>query len=122
MTDCTTSGSSRSLSDVDPTRSANRAVANLRSLREVCADAMAAPHALQNRDSSGFSWPHAGHARMREPYDTIDPHATVAAVKAAMQDRYGSVDVVEVRDVPKPEPEGGEGRVRVRAASANRAA
>jgi hypothetical protein len=25
---------------------------------------------LQNRDSSGFSWPHAGHARMREPYDT----------------------------------------------------
>jgi NADPH:quinone reductase-like Zn-dependent oxidoreductase len=38
-----------------------------------------------------------------------------------MQDRYGSVDVVEVRDIPKPEPGEGEVLVRVRVASVNRA-
>lgn len=42
-------------------------------------------------------------------------------MKAAMQDRYGSVDVVDVRDIPKPEPGEGEVLVRVRAASVNRA-
>ncbi|HEY7526139.1 MAG TPA: NAD(P)-dependent alcohol dehydrogenase [Candidatus Limnocylindria bacterium] len=42
-------------------------------------------------------------------------------MKAAMQSRYGSVDVVELRDVPKPEPGRRELLVRVRAASVNRA-
>jgi NADPH:quinone reductase-like Zn-dependent oxidoreductase len=42
-------------------------------------------------------------------------------MKAAMQDRYGTVDVVEVREVPKPEPGDGEVLVKVRAASVNRA-
>jgi NADPH:quinone reductase-like Zn-dependent oxidoreductase len=42
-------------------------------------------------------------------------------VKAALQDRYGSVDVVEVRDIEKPQPGAGEVLVRVRAASVNRA-
>jgi NADPH:quinone reductase-like Zn-dependent oxidoreductase len=42
-------------------------------------------------------------------------------VKAAMKDRYGTADVVEVREVPTPEPGEGELRVRVRASSVNRA-
>lgn len=42
-------------------------------------------------------------------------------MKAAIQDRYGTADVVEIRDVPTPEPAEGEVRVRVRAASVNRA-
>ncbi|HET6744729.1 MAG TPA: NAD(P)-dependent alcohol dehydrogenase, partial [Candidatus Limnocylindria bacterium] len=42
-------------------------------------------------------------------------------MKEAYRDRYGSPDVVQVRDVPKPEPGEGEVLVRVRAASVNRA-
>jgi NADPH:quinone reductase-like Zn-dependent oxidoreductase len=42
-------------------------------------------------------------------------------MKAAVQDRYGSVDVVRIEDVPTPEPKGDELLVRVRAASVNRA-
>lgn len=42
-------------------------------------------------------------------------------MQAAVRDRYGSPDVVEVRDVPDPEPAAGEVRVRVHAASVNRA-
>jgi NADPH:quinone reductase-like Zn-dependent oxidoreductase len=42
-------------------------------------------------------------------------------MKAAIQDRYGSLDVVEVRDVERPVPAAGEVLVRVQAASVNRA-
>ena len=42
-------------------------------------------------------------------------------MRAAIQDRYGSVDVVRVEDVPTPEPSGDEIRVRVEVASVNRA-
>jgi NADPH:quinone reductase-like Zn-dependent oxidoreductase len=42
-------------------------------------------------------------------------------MKAAVMDRYGSVDDVELRDVEKPTPSEGEVLVRVRAASVNRA-
>lgn len=42
-------------------------------------------------------------------------------MKAAIQDRYGPVDVVRVEDVPKPTPGDGDVLVRVEAASVNRA-
>ena len=43
------------------------------------------------------------------------------AMKAAVQDRYGSVDVVRLEEVPTPEPKGDELLVKVHAASVNRA-
>jgi NADPH:quinone reductase-like Zn-dependent oxidoreductase len=42
-------------------------------------------------------------------------------MKAALRDRYGSPDVVEVREVDRPTPTGDEVLVRVHAASVNRA-
>jgi NADPH:quinone reductase-like Zn-dependent oxidoreductase len=42
-------------------------------------------------------------------------------VKAALRDRYGSPDVVELRDVDRPLPANDQVLVRVRAASVNRA-
>ena len=42
-------------------------------------------------------------------------------MKAAVQDRYGSVDVVRIEDVPKPEPTGDQVLVKVHTASVNRA-
>jgi NADPH:quinone reductase-like Zn-dependent oxidoreductase len=42
-------------------------------------------------------------------------------VKAAWRDRYGQPEVVQIRDVQRPEPTGDEVLVRVRAASVNRA-
>jgi len=42
-------------------------------------------------------------------------------LKAALRDRYGSPDVVEVREVERPEPVDDQVLVRVRAASVNRA-
>ena len=42
-------------------------------------------------------------------------------MRAALRDRYGGPDVVEVREVQAPVPGEGEVRVRVRAASVNRA-
>jgi len=42
-------------------------------------------------------------------------------MKAAYQDRYGPPEVVEIRDVERPEPTEGQVLVRVRAASVNRA-
>ena len=41
-------------------------------------------------------------------------------MKAALRERYGSVDVVELRDVEKPQPADDQVLVRVRAASVNR--
>jgi NADPH:quinone reductase-like Zn-dependent oxidoreductase len=43
------------------------------------------------------------------------------AMQAAMRERYGPVDVVEVREIPKPTPVEDQVLVRVRAASVNRA-
>ena len=42
-------------------------------------------------------------------------------MKAALRDRYGSPDVVEIREVERPAPADGQVLVRVRAASVNRA-
>ena len=42
-------------------------------------------------------------------------------MKAAVRDRYGAPDVVELREVAKPEPKAGEVLIRVVAASVNRA-
>jgi NADPH:quinone reductase-like Zn-dependent oxidoreductase len=42
-------------------------------------------------------------------------------MQAAVRDRYGSIDVVEIREVGRPVPGAGEVLVRVRAASVNRA-
>ena len=42
-------------------------------------------------------------------------------MKAAVRDRYGSVDVVEVREIERPSPSGDDVLVRVEAASVNRA-
>ncbi len=42
-------------------------------------------------------------------------------MKAAVRERYGSPEVVEIRDVERPVPTGDEVLVRVRAASVNRA-
>lgn len=42
-------------------------------------------------------------------------------MKAALRDRYGSLDNVELRDIDRPEPSDGQVLVRVRAASVNRA-
>ena len=42
-------------------------------------------------------------------------------MRAAVRDRYGGPEVVELRDLPVPEPHGDEVLVRVRAASVNRA-
>ena len=41
-------------------------------------------------------------------------------MKAAVIERYGSPDVVAIRDVPKPEPAAGEVLIRVHAATVNR--
>ena len=51
----------------------------------------------------------------------VAPAWQSVAVKAAMRDRYGTPDVVELRDVPVPVPAEGEVLLRVRAASVNRA-
>ena len=42
-------------------------------------------------------------------------------MKAAYRDRYGPPEVVEIRDIERPEPSEGQVLVRVRAASVNRA-
>jgi len=42
-------------------------------------------------------------------------------MKAALRDRYGAPDVVEIREVERPAPADGQVLVRVRAASVNRA-
>ena len=42
-------------------------------------------------------------------------------MKAAVRDRYGSVDVIEVHEVDRPRPDDDQVLVRVRAASVNRA-
>lgn len=42
-------------------------------------------------------------------------------MRAAVQDRYGPVDIVRVADVPTPEPTGDQVRVKVKVASVNRA-
>ena len=42
-------------------------------------------------------------------------------MKAAMRDRYGPPEVVEIRDVDRPKPSADQVLVRVRAASDNRA-
>src|SRR6187551_2192231 len=54
----TSSGSSRSARAVDPTRSTNTAVTTFRSSRGLVSTPSGAPHALQNRASSGFSRAH----------------------------------------------------------------
>jgi len=41
-------------------------------------------------------------------------------MKAALREHYGSIDVVELREIEKPQPVGDEVLVRVRAASVNR--
>lgn len=41
-------------------------------------------------------------------------------MRSVYRDRYGSPDVLEIRDVPKPEPRPGEVLVRVHAATVNR--
>ena len=40
-------------------------------------------------------------------------------MRAAVRDRYGSPDVVELREIDKPVPADGEVLVRIRAASLN---
>ena len=47
--------------------------------------------------------------------------ATMTGMQAAVRDRYGSPDVVELREVERPTPVDDEVLVRVRAASVNRA-
>jgi NADPH:quinone reductase-like Zn-dependent oxidoreductase len=49
------------------------------------------------------------------------PVRSNAAMRAAMRDRYGPPEVVEVREVEKPAPTGDEVLVRVHVASVNRA-
>lgn len=44
----------------------------------------------------------------------------VPTMRTAFRDRYGSPDVLSVRDVPRPEPAAGHVLVRVRAATVNR--
>ena len=67
-TDWTTSGSSRSASEVDPTRSANSAVANFRSRRRSLGLAERLPHCRQNRACSGFSSPQRGQVCIATAY------------------------------------------------------
>ena len=45
----------------------------------------------------------------------------ISAMRAAMRDRYGPPEVVEVREVDRPTPEGDEVLVRVHVAAVNRA-
>jgi NADPH:quinone reductase-like Zn-dependent oxidoreductase len=45
----------------------------------------------------------------------------MASMKAALRDRYGTPDVVEVRDIDRPTPSDDQVLVQVRAASVNRA-
>jgi NADPH:quinone reductase-like Zn-dependent oxidoreductase len=62
-----------------------------------------------------MGWPVAAHVpmkRRREP-------ATIEAMKAIVQDRYGSPDVLALREVDKPVPARGEVLVRVHAAAVN---
>src|SRR5688572_7980428 len=47
------------------------------------------------------------------------PPCYVAAVKAVVQDRYGSPDVLRLADVPTPDPGTGQVRIRVAATSVN---
>lgn len=58
--------------------------------------------------------------------DTTVQHAlgvtTAAIIKAAVRERYGSAEVVELRDVPVPEVKGDEVLVRVAAAGLGRGA
>ena len=57
-----TSGSVRSASSVDPTRSQNSAATMRRRGAASCAESRS-PHALQNLAGSGFEAPHIGHVR-----------------------------------------------------------
>jgi NADPH:quinone reductase-like Zn-dependent oxidoreductase len=50
-----------------------------------------------------------------------EPVPPGAGMKAARRDRYGPPEVVELRDVERPEPSEGQVLVRIRAASVNRA-
>ncbi len=50
----------------------------------------------------------------QEPIETGEPH-----MKAVVYNRYGSPDVLEVRDVKKPVPDDDEVLIKVRAASVN---
>jgi NADPH:quinone reductase-like Zn-dependent oxidoreductase len=50
------------------------------------------------------------------------PHLTTTGMRALTQDRYGSADAFELRDVPRPVPREGELLVRVEAAGLDRGA
>jgi NADPH:quinone reductase-like Zn-dependent oxidoreductase len=51
----------------------------------------------------------------------LSPQAREAVMKAIVQDRYGSADVLELREIERPVPATGELLVRVRASSVNAA-
>jgi NADPH:quinone reductase-like Zn-dependent oxidoreductase len=57
--------------------------------------------------------------RLSEREDHAGPGAPTEHMKAIVQDTYGSPDVLELRDIHKPEIAEGEVLVRVRAASVN---
>ena len=77
--------------------------------------------------------PHPGRHRCRARHGQADLEAdrrahrrpglprARARLRAAVRDRYGSLEVVELRDVERPVPAGDEVLVRVEAASVNRA-
>ena len=63
---------------------------------------------------------HAAVRCKRKLIDTSCKSTNVALVPKAVQfNSYGGVDVLEVRDVPRPVPEAGEVLVEVRAAGIN---
>jgi threonine dehydrogenase-like Zn-dependent dehydrogenase len=55
------------------------------------------------------------HCHIAEPAVTLSP-AGGGSMRAIVRDRYGSADVLEVREVPVPDAGDGEVLVRVRAA------
>src|SRR6185503_16022453 len=66
----TSSGSSCSARAVKPTRSTNMTLMNRRSSCGAASSApSAAPHARQNRATSGFSWPHVAQTCTGKDYD-----------------------------------------------------